>query len=214
MKLPGLLFLLIVSGCAQTNSQDNGKHPKDLAVGGSCEGCEAVHESPVRFEDLSAVDTLPDYQEQGEKIRVFGYVFQKDGKTPAPDVVIYIYHTDQEGNYSGKGNEKGWGKRHGYIRGWIKTNEKGFFEFYTLRPASYPNSQNPQHIHVTIKEPGKTAYWIDEYHFDDDPYFTQEHRQRAQQRGGSGILQLQKENNFMQARRDIILGKNIPSYPS
>ncbi len=212
MKLLGLLFILITSGCAQTNSQNKDK--TDLVVGGNCEGCEAVHESAVSFEDLSEVDTLPDYQEQGEKIRVFGYVFQKDGKTPAPDVVIYTYHTDQQGNYSLKGNEKGWGKRHGYIRGWIKSNEKGFYEFYTLRPASYPNSQNPQHIHVTIKEHGKTAYWIDEYLFDDDPYFTNEQRQREQQRGGSGILHLKKENNIMQARRDIILGKNIPAYPS
>ena len=47
------------------------------------------------------------------------------------------------------------GRRHGYIRGWMKTNEKGQYRFYTLKPASYPNSTAVKHIHPTIKEPGK-----------------------------------------------------------
>ena len=67
-------------------------------------------------------------------------------------------------------------RQHGYIRGWVKTDVNGFYKFYTLVPASYPNSNNPKHIHPTIKEPGKTAYWIDEFVFDDDPLLPEEER--------------------------------------
>jgi protocatechuate 3,4-dioxygenase, beta subunit len=36
--------------------------------------------------------------------------------------------------YTVKGDETGWGKRHGYLRGWMKTNEKGGHKFFTLMP--------------------------------------------------------------------------------
>ncbi len=66
--------------------------------------------------------------------------FAGDGKTPAAGIVMYVYHTDQKGIYPKKGGETGWAGRHGYIRGWIKTNAQGQYKFYTLVPASYPNS--------------------------------------------------------------------------
>ena len=36
-------------------------------VGGSCEGCEAVFESPVPFDKLNNVDTLPDFNDRGSQ---------------------------------------------------------------------------------------------------------------------------------------------------
>lgn len=84
-------------------------------------------------------------------------------------------------------------KQQGYLRSWMKTNEQGEYRFYTLRPASYPNSNNPQHIHPIIKELGKTEYWIDEFLFDDDPYLTAENRKHNRQRGGDGIIKLKKK---------------------
>lgn len=91
-------------------------------------------------------------------------------------MVLYVYHTDQTGHYSKKGNETGLGKRHGYIRGWLKTNEHGGFKFYTLKPASYPQSKIPAHIHPTVKEPGINEYYIDDFLFDDDVFLTAEER--------------------------------------
>ncbi|MBD0288939.1 MAG: hypothetical protein ICV79_26470, partial [Flavisolibacter sp.] len=205
-------ILLHGTGCSQApaqneNPSDNGKH-----VGSPCEGCEAIYECPTPFLQLRAVDTLPDFGEAGPKLMITGIVYHIDGRTPAKDVVIYIYHTDQTGHYSIKGGEIGWGRRHGYIRGWVKTDKEGRYTFYTLRPAAYPGRRDPQHIHVTVKEPDKNEYWIDEFVFADDPLL-QQSSQRMEQRGGSGIVQVVNKNGIGVAVRHIILGLNIPNYP-
>jgi protocatechuate 3,4-dioxygenase, beta subunit len=184
---------------------------QDRQVGGGCEGCEGVFEYGKK--KLTSVDTLPDFHEKGPKMLVTGTIFKKDGKTPAKDVILYIYHTDQTGEYPTRGNEAGWAKRHGYIRGWIKTGADGKYAFYTLRPGAYPGRQNPEHIHPTIKEPGYSAYWIDEYLFEDDPILSAHEKNSQRSRGGKGIIKVTKDKNGMQiAKRDIILGLNVPGY--
>ena len=73
-------------------------------VGGPCEGCEAVLEYGDR--KLSPSDTLPEFEKHTEKMYVTGIVYQADGKTPAANVIIYAYHTNEEGIYPTKGNEQ------------------------------------------------------------------------------------------------------------
>lgn len=183
-------------------------------VGGPCEGCEAIHESPVPFDKLEALVKLPDATWEGKKpLAVNGTVFKADGKTPAPGVVIYVYHTDETGHYVAKAGAKGWEKRHGSLRGWMRTDAKGFYKFVTLRPAPYPGRTDPAHIHVTVKEPGLPEYYLDEFLFDDDPLLTPAFRQKLENRGGSGILRLKDVGNMVKAERHIYLGRNIPNYP-
>jgi protocatechuate 3,4-dioxygenase beta subunit len=201
-----LVWCLSPLACAQPKSEKQNDKP----VGGHCEGCEAIFDYGSK--KLSPIDTLPDFHEAGPKLEVSGTIFKRDGKTPAKDVILYIYHTDQQGLYSLKGNETGWGKRHGYIRGWIKTNADGKYTFYTLRPAAYPGRQNPEHIHPTIKEPGFKEYWIDEYLFDDDPILSPKERNSQQKRAGYGIVKPTTKNGIQVVHRDIILGLNIPDY--
>lgn len=189
------------------------KTSADTLIGGGCEGCEAVYESPVPHEKLRSTDTLPGFIETGTKLSVSGVIYNADGVTPAKDVVLYIYHTDQKGYYTPGKNAAGWEKRHGYMRGWLKTNESGEYTFYTIRPAPYPNATFPAHIHPTIKEPGKNEYYIDDFVFSDDPFVDDKYRKNEPKRGGSGILTLVKgDENIMYAKRDIVLGKNIPNY--
>lgn len=193
-----ILFLLSIEASAQR-------------IGGGCEGCEAVFEYGSK--KLTSIDTLPDFKDPGPKLEISGTIFQADGKTPAGNVILYIYHTDQKGVYPQKGNETGWAKRHGYLRGWIKTNADGKYKFYTLRPASYPNSRAPQHIHPVVKEPNRNEYYIDEYLFTDDPFLDEKERANQQKRGGSGIITLtKKQDGTWVGKRDIILGMNIPDY--
>lgn len=207
-----LIFTNFVCGQNDDKSGNDNKPGEEstITVGDGCEGCEAVYESPVPLEELSHIDTLPDFETAATKLEISGVIYGPDGTTPAPGIVMYVYHTDQNGYYTKKGSDNG---RHGYNRGWLKTNEKGEYKFYTLRPAPYPNATFPAHIHPTIKEPRKTEYWIDDYVFDDDKYVNESYRKNAGNRGGNGIVALVKnENGIYTAKRDIILGKNIPNY--
>lgn len=193
-----------ISGCSQ--SAPSG----DRIVDRECEDCELMYEGMPK--QLSADTKLSPVDEPGEPMVISGTIFKKDGTTPAPGVILYVYHTDNKGNYSAAPNQKD-GKRHGHLRGWIKTNADGKYTITTIRPASYPNSKAPQHIHPIIKEPGVSHYWISEYLFDDDPNLTAEVRSKETQRGGDGIIRLTKDaNGVWTGKRDIILGMNIPNY--
>ena len=214
MSTPFILLVFFCSLSLPACTQPSSATKPDIKVGGPCEGCEAIYECPIPFDQLNEVDTLPDFNDPGPKIEISGTVYKADGKTAAAGVVIYIYQTGQAGVYPRKGTEKGWARRHGYIRGWVKTDAKGFYKFYTLVPASYSNSNNPKHIHPVIKEPGKSEYYIDELLFDNDPFLTTEERNRQEQRGGNGILVIKERNGRLYAEHNITLGKNIPGYPA
>ncbi len=200
-----VLFILLTCSC---QSQPNLKSNK--IVGGPCEGCEAVYESGSK--SLNSVDTLPQFEILKPKIEISGTVYQKDGRTPANDVIVYIYHTNRKGLYENFNNESGWGKRHGSLRGWIKTGKTGEYTFYTFRPAAYPNGREPEHIHFTVKEPNRNEYFIDDIMFDDDPLLTQSERKQLKKRAGSGIVRPSQNNGILMVKRDIILGLNIPNY--
>ncbi|WP_026967362.1 intradiol ring-cleavage dioxygenase [Algoriphagus terrigena] len=179
-------------------------------VGGGCEGCKAIFEFGEKT--LTNVDTLPGFHSTEPKLKITGTVFRRDGKTPAKDVILYVYHTDRTGIYPKKGNEVGWARRHGYLRGWVKTDQSGRYTFYTFRPAAYPDRSEPEHIHLTVKEPDKNEYYLDEFVFADDPILTPARRKKLEDRGGSGILPSVNSRGMLHANRDIILGLNIPDY--
>lgn len=203
-----LILMVFFASCSSPQEKEQGKYK---LVGGPCEGCEAVFE--YENKELFAVDTLPDFNDEGPKLKVTGTIYQPDGITPAKGVILYIYHTDQNGIYPKKGNETGWGRRHGYLRGWIKTDSEGKYTFYTLRPGVYPSRNAPAHIHATILEPDGKYYWIVDFLFDDDLLISESDRFRESPRGGNnGILYLQQDGNLWISERDIILGKNVPGY--
>ncbi|MDH4057659.1 MAG: intradiol ring-cleavage dioxygenase [Cyclobacteriaceae bacterium] len=197
-------FIFILSGCAQSNSNE------ERSVGSSCEDCEMMFEGMPQ--NLLWQTTISGSDEPGEPLIIRGTIFKPDGKTPAPDVILYVYHTNSKGKYSPTPKQTD-AKRHGHLRGWIKTDAQGRYEFKTIRPGSYPFRKDPQHIHPIVKESNTSVYWIDEFLFDDDPLLTEEQKVRHQKRGGSGIITLTKDaNGVWIGRRDIILGLNVPGY--
>ncbi|MCX2742743.1 intradiol ring-cleavage dioxygenase [Mangrovivirga sp. M17] len=205
----GLLSISILSCSGQESNDNYGTR----TLIGNCEGCEAVFEFNDR--KLNATDTLPDFEDDGTKIKISGTIYEPDGVTPANDVVMYLYHTNQDGIYEPTPDSEGWEKRHGYIRGWVKTNEEGYYEFYTLKPGHYPDRKTPAHIHPIILEPNGKYYWVGSYFFSDDPYLTDEIKNNDKPRCGSdGILQLTDANGdgIMEGKRDLVLGKNISGY--
>lgn len=185
-------------GCAQ----------KKRVVGGPCEGCEALLEYAGK---LNAIDTLPGFMTAEPKLKITGVVYQNDGISPASEVILYIYQTNQEGVYPATG--QGWGRRHGKHRGWVKTEKDGRYTFYTFKPAAYPNRRDPAHIHLTVKEPDTNPYYLDDYLFEGDPYLSKSAANELRKRGGSGLTKLESPvNGTYTIERDIILGLNIPEY--
>lgn len=201
-----LLALVSISCKGQSNTE------LERIVGGPCEDCEAALDYKVLDIVPKPIDTLPGFHENNPKIKITGTVFQKNGKTPAKDVVLYVYHVDRNGIYQPSIKPIGWEKRHGQYRGWLKTGTDGKFTFYTFRPAPYPEVQEPEHIHVYVKEPNTIPYYIDSYLFESDPTLTGEIKTSEKNRGGSGIVRLEMKNGIWTANRDIILGMNIPDY--
>ena len=197
------LFLLLTS-CAKS------QEASPQLVGGRCEGCEAVFEYGDR--ELKAVDTLPEFESAADKLRLSGVIYEPDGKTPAEGVIIYINHTNAQGVYPRKGNEEGWGKNHGYLRGWAKTGKDGKFIFYTQVPGPYPGGTTPAHIHPYVLEPDGKYYWLESYFFEGDDLLSDEHVSSSPHGGTAGVVELKRQNGMYVINRDFILGKNIPEY--
>lgn len=199
-----LFLCLLLISCA--HSQENKAH----LVGGPCEGCEAVLE--YGDEKLNSIDTLPGFEKADKKLKISGTIFKADGKAPAKNIILYIHHTNAEGIYPTKGDEKGWARRHGYIRGWVKTGNDGRYTFYTQVPGSYPTRDTPAHIHPYILEPSGKYYWLESFFFEDDPLLKEGHLEDDPRGGSSGKVAVASENGILTIERNFILGKNIPGY--
>jgi protocatechuate 3,4-dioxygenase beta subunit len=203
MPRAGVVLLFSVTALSTKLTAQSTPHPPRADLY-QCEGCEAILERT--FDGLSWRAVIPPSGEPGERLVLTGRVVQSDGVTPAPGVVIYVHHTSAAGVYPRRGDERGWGRRHGYLRAWVVTNAAGEYRFETIRPAPYPGRSDPAHIHMTVKEPNRREYWIDEVVFESDTLVTPRYRAREQRRGGSGIVALTREaDGTWIARRNIVL---------
>lgn len=203
-----LVMMMSCNGQAKTDVITEQQGP----VGGGCDGCELMYVGLPK--NIKSVDTSAGWYETGQKLLLTGTVYKHGGKIPAPNVIIYYWQTDSRGYYSPKSGMDRQAERHGHIRGWVKTNDQGAYSIYTIRPAPYPNENMPAHIHTSIKEPNiKDAYYLDAFVFDDDKLLTDTKRSLLENRGGSGILSISKENDLQIAKHDIFLGLHIPNYP-
>jgi len=205
-----LSFMLLQTSCGQSNNQQTKRNnSSSVRVGGTCEGCELIYTNMPK--QMNAVDTSIGWNHKGQRMKIEGIVFQKDGKTPAAGIVVYYYQTNAAGVYPGSAGKT---TRHGSIRGWMKTGADGRYTIYTIKPGSYPGSTIPAHMHVLIKEPDINEYYIDDINFDDDAFFTSSERSRLRQQAGSGVVVLKKDaGSLLIGKRDIVLGLNMMNYP-
>lgn len=166
---------------------------------------------PLGTEGMGAIDVpntvtwnavLADEKTEGEPMIISGTVFQADGKTVAPNTLVYLYHTDMYGIYGRNGEHK-----HGKFRGWMLTDARGRYEFRSIRPASYPNSTQSQHVHMTITGVNHREDWIDSILFEGDRFLTTRERESAGKRGGfQPIVKLEKgAEGILRGIRDIQL---------
>lgn len=192
--LAGLL-LLAPPAPAAAQSSDRAASGSSAEPLPACEWCGTA-EAPA---GLEAHVRIGGDDEPGERLVVRGVVYEPDGVTPADDVLLYLYHTNAEGIYEKRGDETGNGRRHGHLRGWLRTDDRGRYEIRTIRPASYPGRSEAQHIHVTVQEPdGTPEYWLPSFKFADDPLLDDDASEPH-------VLELERRDGAWQGRRDIVL---------
>jgi protocatechuate 3,4-dioxygenase, beta subunit len=120
--------------------------------------------------------------EPGTPLVIHGRVFQPDGKTPAPNVVVFAYHTDRDGLYVPPGRPRATWR----LRGWARTDGEGRFEFRTIRPGVYPSRSESAHVHVTLESPDYGRQWTSSLRFADDALVDVSERRQSASAGRFG----------------------------
>lgn len=166
-----------------------------------------VAEAPAQ---LSSRGRIAPANEPGTSLVIFGTVMTPDGKAPAPGVIVYAYHTDNDGLYNRTSLSGGAGENNPRLQGWTKADQEGHFEFTTIKPAPYPHRNVPAHIHIRAWGAGYPRQWFD-VEFKGDPllpkqrftdntadflYIIPLHRDRNGALRGSVTIRMRKESNF------------------
>ena len=204
------LIKFVVSSCGQLTTDQ--KKSDGLPVGGGCEGCELMYVGMPK--EILSEHTSPGWSEGKQKLLVTGKVYQQDGRTPAPNVIVYYWHTDDRGLYSAQKNTPAAAVRHGHLRGWVKSDPHGHYTIRTSRPAHYPNEEIAAHIHLAIKEPGIANEYYADLYFDDDPTYLKHKKTYGKlDRAGTEVLRVLQKEHVQVAEHTIVCGLNIPNYP-
>lgn len=195
-------FVLILSCFNFLSAQDSTDLSKDIPK-------NYKKRSPIydySEKQLNNVDTIPDFATNSQKLKVTGTIYENDGITPAKNVMLFIHHTDENGDFELKRQNK---KRYVHHRGWVKTDSDGKYTFYTFVPGKYLYGNELTQILPIIKEPNKPEYKIETFLFDNDPLLTGKCRQKVEETNPKRILtlKLNKEEGLFEAKRDIVLGR-------
>ena len=159
----------LLAHCSKANST--------AAVGAQQPEWAGAADAPAQ---LSWRTTITRADEPGEPLVMSGTIYEADGVTPARGVLLYVYHTDAAGLYIKPGQPR----LPPRLRGWMRTGADGRYEFRTIKPASYPGTDNPAHIHPTLSRADYPEYWFDSYWFAGDPFITKKKLATLSGRGG------------------------------
>src|SRR6185436_4796392 len=129
--------------------------------------------------DVKSRARIAPADEPGTPLIIRGRIFRSDGKTPAPGITVFAYHTDRNGLY----DERSKGPHSWRLRGWAKSDASGRFDFDTIRPAPYPGRGIAAHVHLSMEGPGVPRRWTADVLFSDDELVTAAQREESAREG-------------------------------
>ncbi|SFF14559.1 Protocatechuate 3,4-dioxygenase beta subunit [Paenibacillus algorifonticola] len=171
-----LAALLLSSGCSTENA------PKTPESSGSASNTAAETSTPAGSESTDAADDsglteqvtqgpyyitgtnvlengVLNYDNlEGEQIKVNGYVYAgATGTTPVVGAKIEIWQADNGGNYhpNSNGAASSYNASELSLRGFVTTDEDGYYEYMTIYPGEYTG--RTRHIHTNTTADGYTG---------------------------------------------------------
>jgi len=159
-----ILVLLGSTGCARAQGAGGPERSKASAgaasralepvVGLPCENCELVFKGMPAVAALTSASRIAPAKEPGQPMRIVGRTLDAAGK-PVAGVIVYAYHTNDRGFYPTDDRPPGQRAIHGRLRGWAISDNEGRYQFDTVRPAGYPDTDIPSHVHMHVIEVGR-----------------------------------------------------------
>lgn len=213
--LLGIHLMTACQSAAQSASTKANPVSMSMAEPPACDCCVFDERVPAFWQGRIAPDTAV-----GTPLLITGTVYQADGITPAPDVLMYFYHTNTRGYYAKLGTEPrsshAWW--HGYCRGWLKTDKQGRYQLTTIKPGAYPNRTIPAHIHFYVKAPSqRRCYYLSDFVFTGDPFLTETYWYKLEQEEGflryQGVS-LSLVNDTLVGHRDVHLLPQFDRQPT
>lgn len=132
-----------------------------------------------------------------------GTVFQKDGKTPLPNVLIEAWQCDEYEHYDNASDDY-------LFRGAVKTVNNGKYSFKTIVPVPYKDGDDwrPAHIHLRISSADHQDL-ITQIYFKGDPHI-KEDPAAASPQSVNRILEIKKNaSNVNVVQFDVVMAKSF-----
>ena len=152
---------------------------------------------------LSNTDTIPEFDSQLNKLKISGIIYEKDGVTPARDVILYIEQADENGDFElRKHNDE----KYVYHSGAIKTDADGRYTFYTFVPGNDRRYNQLQQLFPVVKKPSEPEYIVPSFLFDSDPMLTKKCRKRMAKKDDlTRILKPTMKDGLLIVEKDIVI---------
>ncbi len=95
-------------------------------------------------------------EEKGDKLLITGTVVARNGR-PVPGAVLEVWHTNAFGRYDNDDPDNPPANDQFHLRARIKADEKGKYQFETVRPGHYPITPTQfrtAHVHLKVHAEG------------------------------------------------------------
>lgn len=147
--------------------------------------------------------TITGASEPGTRLTVSGRVVREGGQ-PLAGASLYVYHTDAKGEYIPGGTGAN-GSDRPRLFAYLRSDAQGRYSFTTIRPGSYPNTNNPGHVHFEVAAPGAENR-VYEIVFEGDPVIPQAFRDQARAPfGGVAIVTARTVDGGLVVDHDVML---------